>query len=168
MTAQRQEGNALRLGFATIGLAALLLCPTGPTARAEGATTERIVVDRHTGLAIDGFDPVAYFADGAARVGAADFEASAAGAIWRFRNASNRAAFVGHPEIYAPQFGGYDPVGVARGVPLQGNARIWLVAGQRLYLFSREDDRDAFAAAPERILARARAQWPGLIATMAE
>ncbi|MGP9810373.1 YHS domain-containing (seleno)protein [Rhodopseudomonas sp. NSM] len=168
MTAQRQEGNALRLGFATIGLAALLLCPASAALWAQGATTERIVVDRHTGLAIDGFDPVAYFTDGAPRIGEAGFEASAAGAIWRFRNASNRAAFVGHPEIYAPQFGGYDPVGIARGVPLQGNATIWLVAGQRLYLFSREDDRDAFAASPERYLAAARQQWPALIATLAD
>lgn len=146
----------------------MLLWPAGSLAWAEGATTQRIVVDRHTGLAIDGFDPVAYFTDGEARSGVADFEATAAGAIWRFRGASNRAAFLSHPGIYAPQFGGHDPVGIARGVPLRGNPTIWLISGQRLYLFSRQEDRDAFAADPERILAQAQQQWPALLATLAE
>lgn len=168
MTAQRQEGNVRRLALAMIGLAALLICPAGPAPHAQAATTERIVVDRHTGLAIDGFDPVAYFTDGKARMGVIDFEASAGGAIWRFCNESNRAAFVEHPEIYAPQFGGYDPVGIARGVPVQGNALVWLVSGQRLYLFEREESRDAFAADPQRYLAQARQQWPALLATLAE
>ena len=36
---------------------------------ASAVTTERIVVDRHTGLAIFGYDPVAYFVDGAVREG---------------------------------------------------------------------------------------------------
>ena len=33
------------------------------------------------------------------------------GAIWRFRNEGNRAAFAADPEVYMPRFGGYDPVG---------------------------------------------------------
>jgi hypothetical protein len=111
---------------------------------------------------------VAYFTEGAAREGVADHEVGANGAIWRFISSANRAVFIDHPEIYAPQFGGYDPTGVARGVPLPGNALNWRIIGQRLYLFSREDDRDAFAADPERYLVQARQQWPGLLTTLAE
>ena len=62
------------------------------------------------GLRIYGFDPVAYFTDGGPSAGPAEFEYRLAGATWRFRNEGNRAAFADHPEVYMPQFGGYDPV----------------------------------------------------------
>ncbi|MCG6206327.1 hypothetical protein LPW26_16885 [Rhodopseudomonas sp. HC1] len=167
MTAQRQERNGIRLGCATIWLVALLLA-AAPLQSLVAATTERVVVDRYTGLAIDGFDPVAYFTDHEARMGEADHEASSSGAIWRFCNPSNMAAFVANPEIYGPQFGGYDPVGIARGVPVAGDPLVWLVSGQRLFLFAREESRAAFAADPERYLKPARRQWPALQTTLAE
>ena len=40
----------------------------------RAATTERIVADPHTGLAISGFDPVAYFTNAAAVPGRPEFE----------------------------------------------------------------------------------------------
>lgn len=130
--------------------------------RTWAATTERVVVDRFTGLAIDGMDPVAYFTEGRPVPGRADVEASLAGAVWRFCNADNRAFFLAHPDIYGPQFGGYDPVDVARGVTVAGRPQVWLVAGQRLYLFARIESRDAFAADPVAVLQEARARWPHL------
>ncbi len=132
------------------------------SATAGTATTQRVVINRFTGLAIEGYDPVAYFVDARPEVGLEGFEASAAGAVWRFRNEGNRADFVAHPEIYGPQFGGYDPVDVARGVTVAGNPRFWLVSGQRLYLFSREESRDSFAADPARVLREANMRWPAL------
>ncbi len=129
---------------------------------ALAATTERVVVNRYSGLAIDGFDPVAYFTDSQAIQGVVDFEAAEAGAVWRFRNEGNRASFVAHPEIYAPQFGGYDPIDLGRGVTYAGNPRIWVVSGQRLYLFGREENRDAFTANPPRFLKDATGRWPAL------
>jgi YHS domain-containing protein len=150
------------------GLLALLALQAGSQWPAQAATTERVVVDRNTGLAIDGFDPVAYFTDRTPLQGHAEFEASESGAIWRFRNADNRKFFLARPDVYAPQFGGYDPVGVARGVPLQGSALVWLVSGQRLYLFDRDENRAAFAANPERYLNEARLRWPALLATLAD
>jgi hypothetical protein len=129
---------------------------------ALAATTERVVVNRYSGLAIDGFDPVAYFTDSQAIQGVVDFEAAEAGAVWRFRNEGNRASFVAHPEIYAPQFGGYDPIDLGRGVTYAGNPRFWVVSGQRLYLFGREENRDAFTADPPRFLKDATVRWPAI------
>jgi hypothetical protein len=140
----------------------------GPDRAAQGSTTERIVVNRYSGLAIEGFDPVAYFTDAQPVRGVADFEASEAGAVWRFNNAGNRDAFAAHPEIYGPQFGGYDPIDVARGVALAGNPRFFVVTGQRLYLFGREESRNAFAADPARFLKDAQARWPRLQQTLAQ
>ena len=105
---------------------------------------------------------MAYFVDGAAVQGTAEFEANLWGAVWRFRNEGNRASFLAHPEVYGPQFGGYDPVDIARGVVVAGNPRFYVIAAQRLYLFSREDNRDAFAADPERFLYEVGKRWPAL------
>jgi hypothetical protein len=129
---------------------------------AQAATTERVVLNRFTGLAIGGYDPVAYFVDACPEIGQEDFEASEAGAVWRFRNEGNRMSFVAHPDIYGPQFGGYDPVDLARGVTVAGSPRFWLISRQRLYLFGREQSRDAFAADPERFLRQAIQRWPVL------
>ena len=77
MTAQRQERNGklwmagLGLGIALISLWAVF-GPPGFASRA--ATTERVVVNRFSGLAIEGFDPVAYFIDGRPISGSPDFE----------------------------------------------------------------------------------------------
>jgi hypothetical protein len=166
MTAQRQERKGgpfrLRPGIALIALWASLGMQAFPQFAAQAATTERIIVNRYTGLAIEGFDPVAYFIDARLQLGLPEFEASQAGAVWRFRNEGNRASFVAHPDVYGPQFGGYDPIDVARGVTYAGNPRFWLISGQRLYLFGREESRDAFAADPEHFLRDASSRWPDL------
>jgi YHS domain-containing protein len=136
------------------------------TARAQ--TTERVVVNRYSGLAIEGFDPVAYFTDSLATPGVSEFEARASGTVWRFRNEGNRASFVAHPEIYGPQFGGYDPVDLGRGVTYAGNPRFWVVTGDRLYLFGREENRNAFAADPRPFLKDASARWPAIEQNLAQ
>ena len=135
---------------------------------ALAATTERIVTNRYSGLAIEGYDPLAYFIDGRPETGLPEFEVAQGGAVWRFRNEGNRASFIAHPEIYGPQFGGYDPVDLARGVTVAGNPRFWLITGQRLYLFAAEDNRDSFAANPEPLLKQAMARWPDLEQQLAQ
>jgi hypothetical protein len=167
MTAQRQERNGRHLRIAFIALLCGVAAMAGLAIAAEAATTERVVVDRHTGLALGGFDPVAYFTDARPMAGERGFEAAEAGAVWRFRNEGNRAFFLANPEIYGPQFGGYDPTDVARGVAVAGNPRFWLVAGQRLFLFGGAKSRDAFAADPARFAREAGQRWPGLKETLA-
>jgi hypothetical protein len=162
MTAQRQERYRARPGIAVFALWAGFFLTFGLDSAAWAATTERVVVNRYSGIAIEGFDPVAYFTDSVAALGSPDFEAREAGAVWRFRNQGNRASFVAHPEIYGPQFGGYDPVDLGRGVTYAGNPRFWAVVGQRLYLFGREETRDAFTTEPAHFLKEATERWPAL------
>jgi hypothetical protein len=166
MTVQRQETHGWRLAMAFFALGAGLLVPGSQFALAS--TTERVVVNRFSGIAIEGFDPVAYFVQGRAVRGLEDYEAGEAGAVWRFRNEGNRAFFVAHPEIYGPQFGGYDPIDVARGVTFAGNPRFWVISGQRLFLFGLEANRDAFAAHPDRFLDQANARWRALEQELAQ
>src|SRR6201989_1243085 len=160
-TAQRQERYRRRPQIVLLALLAGI-CAIWAGFAARAATTERVVVNRFSGLAIEGFDPVAYFVDRHPVLGLPDFEAAEAGAVWRFHNEGNRASFVANPDVYGPQFGGYDPPDVARGVIFAGNPRFWTIAGERLYLFGLEANRDAFAADPARYLRQANVRWPQL------
>jgi len=168
MTAQRQERYGWGRGLAFFALISGIFASAWAEFPAMAATTERVVVNRYSGLAIEGFDPVAYFTESIAIRGLPDFEAAEAGVVWRFRNEGNRASFVAHPDIYGPQFGGYDPIDLGRGVTFAGNPLFWVVSGQRLYLFGREDNRDAFAADPQRFLKDATARWPVLEEKLAQ
>ena len=165
MTAQRQERNGLSRGIAVI---AVLVGVLGMGFAARAATTERVVTGRYTGLAIGGFDPVAFFTDSRPVQGDSDYEVSQNGAIWRFSNPDNRAFFIENPDIYSPRFGGYDPVDIARGVTFAGTSRLWLIVGQRLYLFGHEDSRAAFAANPAHYLQEATRRWATLKDTLAQ
>jgi hypothetical protein len=134
---------------------------------ARAASTERVVANHHTGLAIDGFDPVGYFLQSRPVPGKAGIETYQGGAIWRFSGERERDIFRSAPDIYGPQFGGYDPLDLAAGRIVAGQPLIWLVFGQRLYLFSRIENRDAFAADPSK-LAGAVEQWPALSERLAD
>jgi len=161
MTPARQERKQHRGLVAAF--AALFVALLGGPATIRAATTERVVIDWHTGLAIGGYDPVAYFTDGEPLPGKADVELADSGAIWRFRNVGNRDAFAAHPEVYRPQFGGYDPLGVAQGIAVPGNATFWLIRGERLFLFYDGERLKKFSADPERAISTADRKWPAVM-----
>jgi len=116
--------------------------------------------DPATGLAIGGFDPVGYFTDGSAIAGKAEHERIWSGLAWRFMSEGNREAFDSHPEIYAPQFGGHDPVALARGRVVLGNPRIWTIRGGRLYFFHSLEARSVWDETVDAdLIAKADARW---------
>ena len=60
-----------------------------------------------SGVAIRGYDTVAYFTEGHARKGSKEFEYVWQGIRWRFANAAHRDLFVANPDKYMPQYGGH-------------------------------------------------------------
>ncbi len=54
------------------------------------------------GVAIKGFDPVAYFKDGHATKGTAEHTVVYKGSTFHFASAANREAFAANPGKYAP------------------------------------------------------------------
>jgi len=164
MTAARpQRKQRLVLVALAVGcglLSGIMTLQPGP------ASADPLVVNVGSGLAISGFDPVAYFSENAPRFGRADLELNQGGGVWRFRNEGNRAAFSDHPEVYTPRFGGYDPVAVARGASVPGHPQIWAVRGDRLYLFYDDQARAAFLAEPGRIIDTAERKWPAVARAM--
>ena len=161
MTAARRRRKSWRLAAPfLLALSGLWSGLFGGIPPLGAATTERIVANPHTGLAIDGYDPVAYFTDAAAKLGLSEFELRHAGVTWRFRNVGNRAAFVANPNVFMPRFGGYDPTAIARGASAPGHPELWIIAENRLYLFYSTAARDTFKAAPDSIIEEAERVWP--------
>jgi hypothetical protein len=146
-----------------LAVVAAALCARPSTA----GTPEPLVVNPNTGLALSGFDPVAYFTDGKPQFGRPEWEVQHGGAVWRFRNEGDRAAFVDHPEVYTPAFGGYDPVAIAHGNSVPGHPLFWAIAGERLYLFYSEAARTEFLADPGGVVARAARKWPEVARSIA-
>lgn len=85
-------------------------------------------------LAIHGYDPVAYFTEGQARVGKAAFTATYDGAAYRFVSQANKEKFGRSPERYAPQYGGYCAFGVSVGAKFDGDPTLFRVVDGKLYL----------------------------------
>jgi YHS domain-containing protein len=93
-------------------LLALALAPLPFTTSPLSAQRVMQVNTDEGGLAIYGYDPVAYFTDGKPVLGSAAFTATHDGATWRFASAAHRELFVKSPARYAPQYGGYCAFGV--------------------------------------------------------
>lgn len=86
------------------------------------------------GRALQGFDTVAFFTDGAAVQGSATIIHEWGGATWLFSTEENRDLFTADPEAYAPQFGGHCSVARVMGVSIKGSAKRWHVAEGKLYV----------------------------------
>ena len=87
-----------------------------------------------TGLALRGFDPVAYFTDNKPVKG--DFAITVVhdDATYRFASEENKKLFEANPEKYLPQYGGFCAYGVANGVKVDGDPELWRVVDDKLYL----------------------------------
>ena len=86
------------------------------------------------GVAIDGYDPVAYFTDMRPVKGSQDFQASYQGSIFYFVSAAHRDAFTTDPDKFAPQYGGYCAFGMAKGYKAAIDPAAFTVVGEKLYL----------------------------------
>lgn len=116
-----------------------------------------------TGVAIDGYDPVAYFASGGPAKGekANSFEWN--GATWRFASAENLAKFKADPEAYAPQFGGYCAWAVSQGYTAGIDPKAWRIVDGKLYLnYSLDVQKKWEEDIPGHITA-ARSNWPKIV-----
>ncbi|NBB89902.1 MAG: hypothetical protein GVY23_01695, partial [Spirochaetes bacterium] len=86
------------------------------------------------GVAIDGYDPVAYFVEGRARRGSSELSMSWSGATWHFAEAEHRDAFAADPARYAPAYGGYCAWAASRAKIAPVDPRAWHIENGRLFL----------------------------------
>ena len=115
------------------------------------------------GLAIDGYDPVAYFVESKPVKGLAEFEHEWNGARYRFASAANRDRFAQDPARYVPQYGGFCAFAVSRGYTAVIDPEAWSVVSGRLYLnYSKRVQRMWQEDVPGNIK-KADENWPKLM-----
>lgn len=134
-----------------------------PGAEAEAAQSGPMVIDFYTGLAISGFDPVAYLIDHKAQPGLPQYEEKIAGFVWRFQNSGNLEIFRKQPDVYTPRFGGHDPVAASKGFIAPGDPALFLIFENRVYLFQSSESLSTFRRDPQRIASEADHLWPRIV-----
>jgi hypothetical protein len=118
------------------------------------------------GVAIKGYDTVAYFTEGAAMKGSEEFAYEWLGTPWHFANAKHRDMFAADPARYAPQYGGYCTLGVG----LDGHAAenidpetAWRIIEDKLYfVYDPTYAEELDGPARDEWLASAEAKWPAV------
>lgn len=106
-------------------------------------------------LALQGYDSVAYFADGKASRGTEKYQISWDGARYQFVTAEHREAFQRDADKFVPQFGSLCTMGLAAGKRVAADPEAWLIMNGKLYLFSSTNARDKFLQNPADYLAKA-------------
>lgn len=136
--------NLLMIG----GLVAGILAGSGAVTQADDQ-----------GVALKGYDPVAYFTEQRPRVGDPQYQHEWDGATYRFASPKHRDLFKADPDRYLPQYSNLCAVSVAQGVKLQGNPEYWLVVDGRLYLFGGPKGPGMMRADPVAIKSTADKNW---------
>ena len=110
-------------------------------------------------LAIDGYDPVAYFTERRPAQGKADISFDWDDRRYRFATARNRETFAANPDRYEPQFAGFCSSGVAAGKRIKADPALWRIVDGKLYLFSKPV---ASEEALDKTVVAAQAKWKSL------
>jgi YHS domain-containing protein len=126
------------------------------------ATKILLNVDEN-GVAIQGYDPVAFFAQNKPVKGDAKFQSTYKGATYYFASPEDKAAFAAAPGKYEPQFGGFCAYGVANGKTVPIKVQAFQIVNGRLLLQYDLDIRDKFNEDQSGNLAKADRNWPGLV-----
>lgn len=115
------------------------------------------------GVAIHGYDAVAYFTEGRPVPGRRDLALKWQGAVWRFSSEANLQAFEMNPRRYAPQYGGYCAFALAQGAVAPTVPEAWAVHEGKLYLTSSVSVRAKWAQDIAGNVSRADANWPSAL-----
>jgi uncharacterized protein GlcG (DUF336 family)/YHS domain-containing protein len=140
--------------------------PPAPVSSAPSAgdSAKLLVLLDKDGVAISGYDPVAYFSDAKPVKGDPRFQTLHQGAIYLFASADHKARFDAAPDRYAPQYGGYCgyAASIDRLSPI--SPEFWQIVDGRLILQHNQKAFDLFNADVASNVAKADANWPGLVA----
>jgi len=140
----------------------LLLLTFGLALSAFAQSKTLLNLDK-TGVAIQGYDPVAFFTDNKPLKGKPEFPARHNGALYYFASKEHRELFKSDPAKYEPVFGGYCAFGVSKGKLVEIDVNAFQIVNGRLMLQYSKGVRDDFNKDTKGNLAKAEANWPGLV-----
>lgn len=130
-----------------------------PAMAYDETSTSAVNTDK-SGLAIRGYDPVAYFTVGQPTLGSPEFTAEHEGATYRFADAANLAAFRQDPAKYVPAYGGFCAMGASLERKFDGDPKLWRIVDGKLYLNVAEDPHRRWLQDVPGNIGRADANWP--------
>lgn len=114
--------------------------------------------------AIQGYDTVSYFqGDGVPVKGSDEFQFEWQGANWYFSSVDNMKAFILDPERYAPQYGGYCAWAAGHDTLAKGDALVYEIVGDKLYLNYNEDIGESWTAQKAELIPVADASYLELV-----
>ena len=132
-------------------------------ALAASAQTKTLLNLDNTGVAIQGYDPVAFFTDGKPVKGKPEFVAKRDGAVYQFASKEHRDLFTKDPAKYEPQFGGYCAYGVSRNKLAPVDIEAFQIVDGKLLMQYSKGIRDDFNKDTKGNLSKANTNWPGLV-----
>ncbi len=148
----------IRLTTVFVAMSAALLL-TG-FALPAGAVEEFNVSD--DGIAIHGYDPVAYHRSQAPIEGSRAYRATHDGSTYFFASAENRDTFIADPGAFAPAYGGWCSYGVRVGRKFDIDPAAFQIVDGQLYLQLDLGTQKVWAEDLERNIAVADRIWPGI------
>lgn len=115
-------------------------------------------------LAIEGYDPVAYFPEGGGKPakGDAKFAYTYRGVEYHFATAANLDAFKKDPTRYEPAYGGWCAWAMAEGRKVEIDPKAFRITGGRLFLFYTDiftDTRNSWKKDEPRYMGQADGHW---------
>lgn len=114
--------------------------------------------------AIQGYDVVSYFqGDGVPVKGLDEFQMKWQGADWYFASAENLELFKADPVKYAPQYGGYCAWAVAQGKLAKGDATVYTVLNEKLYLNYNNSINEKWTAQRAEFITKGDELFPNLV-----
>jgi hypothetical protein len=116
------------------------------------------------GIAIKGYDPVAYHKDSKPVKGSGEYEFKWKDAKWRFASAEHRDLFEANPENYAPRYGGYCAWAVSQGYTASVDPKnAWSIVEGKLYLNYDVEVKGKWEKDIPGNITKADANWPGVL-----
>lgn len=126
-------------------------------------TANLVNVAGASGIALDGYDPVAFFTDGRPVHGDPAIKATHGGATYLFASKDHKVQFEEDPDRYLPQYGGYCAFGVAVGALFPVDISTWQIQDGKLYLNLNPAIQEQFNKDLEGQVTKAEKNWPKLV-----
>jgi YHS domain-containing protein len=127
------------------------------------ATAKQLLNLDSKGVAIQGYDPVAFFTQQKPVKGNEQFSSQYNGAKYWFASGEDKALFDKEPSRYEPQFGGYCAYGVSHGARAPIKIEAWQIVNGRLLMQYDLDVKGEFNKDQQGTLKKADQNWPGLL-----
>ena len=119
-------------------------------------------VFQKSGIALGGYDPVAFFREQKPVMGAASFTTKWNDAVWHFSTKENLDSFVNSPDRYAPQYGGYCAFGTAEGHKAPTEVDTWTILDGKLYFNYNQEVKGLWEKDRSKFIQQADGNWESI------